>query len=631
MARLDTRRQAGGLALALASLGLGCGDAADAKAPPNVILICLDTVRADHLGCYGYTLRETTPFLDGLAARSMLFEDASSTAGWTKPSVPSILTGMLPMQHGVYRGSARSELGAVSDVLSEPAVTLAEVFQERGYQTAAFVRNAQLRAGLGFEQGFETYRDQAGDAREIRWRASDWIEEREAERPFFLYLHFLDAHWPYPIPEEYASRFTTSATVEFLRSGDWRGLRDAVNDGEKQLSSEQLEGLIAVYDGALRYLDDELAKLWRQLERDGLQENTILCVVADHGEEFLEHGRIGHGHGLYQNLLQVPWILYRPGHAGERLSSPVSLVDVFPTLLAAAGIHPQRGPGGIDRIADPQQETIVMAEHLDSKRYQLSWRQGDFKRIDVLEPQRSAGESRLGPGDIPLGSRLEASVRVEQDGRAFVTRLRPAQDQDPRPPEVKGVIEALGDGWLQVLGMRVRVGAQTELYGETRDASGTPRELRTGLLVKARGAILAGSMEAEKVKLYAPDAELEAQVRGVFEGAESDGLVLSGVRLRLDANSQLELGREEPDLAPADVLEILSGERTLVASDGQCYDLEGDADETRPGALPTAFREDSGRSDLWGRLLEARSWGEGSAKSLDARALAELRAIGYVE
>ncbi|MFT5151789.1 MAG: choline-sulfatase, partial [Planctomycetota bacterium] len=280
-----------------------CGPRSDAGTPMNVIVICLDTVRADHLGCYGYEKRETTPFMDSLAERSVLFEDASSTAGWTKPSVPSILTGMLPLQHGVYRGSARSENGAVSDVLADEALTLAEVYSERGYQSAAFVRNAQLRRGLGFEQGFDLYRDKAGDAREIRWRTSDWLDERDTQRPFFLYLHYLDAHWPYPVPEEYATRFTSPEQVEFLRSSDWRRLRDAVNDGAEQLSDDQLDALLALYDGALRYIDDELARLWEKLERDGLADDTIICIVADHGEEFMEHGRIGHGNGLYETLL----------------------------------------------------------------------------------------------------------------------------------------------------------------------------------------------------------------------------------------------------------------------------------------------------------------------------------------
>ena len=223
-----------------------------ADGPPNVILICLDTVRADHLGCYGYDARPTTPTLDALARRSTVFRDASATAGWTKPSVPSFLTGTYPAQHGVYLGSSKDEAGRHSDVLPEEATTLAEVFRDRGYATAAFVKNAQLRRGLGFEQGFDVYEDKAGDAREIRWRASDWLDARDTGKPFFLYLHYLDAHWPYAVPDEYATMFTSAEDVARFRAQDWREMRDAINHGEVTLGEAERDAFVGLYDGSIR-------------------------------------------------------------------------------------------------------------------------------------------------------------------------------------------------------------------------------------------------------------------------------------------------------------------------------------------------------------------------------------------
>ncbi|MHC4845840.1 MAG: sulfatase [Planctomycetota bacterium] len=303
-------------ALLLVLLLPACGDlsarADETPRPRNAVMICLDTVRADRLGCYGYATRPTTPTLDALAARGVLFRDASSTAGWTKPSVPSFFTGTWPAQHGVYEGSARAKAGAVTDLLGDQARTLAESFEAAGYQTSAFIHNAQLKLGNGFEQGFDDYHDRMGDARDIRWQALDWLDERDEERPFFLYLHILDAHWPYDIPDEAAERFADGLDISMFRGGDSRALRDAINDGEVVLDEEQRRALDALYDASLRSIDDELAQLLAGLERRGLADDTTICVVSDHGEEFLEHGRIGHGHGLWENLLSVPWILAGP-------------------------------------------------------------------------------------------------------------------------------------------------------------------------------------------------------------------------------------------------------------------------------------------------------------------------------
>ncbi|MFT5289977.1 MAG: choline-sulfatase, partial [Planctomycetota bacterium] len=271
-------------ALLWAVLGLSCG--AESKVeqrPRNVILICWDTVRADHLGPYGYSLRPTTPALDALATRSTVFTDASATAGWTKPSVPSILTGLMPAEHGVFEGSASFELGKTTDVLPESAVTLAEVFQGRGFRTAAFVKNAQLRPGNGFEQGFETYRDEVGDARDIRWAGLDWLDSLQPEDSFFLYLHALDAHWPYAIPDAAAKRFVELERVRMFQEKSFKEIVDRIQDGEREFSADERNDLLALYDGAISYLDQQLGFLIEGLALRGLEEDTVIVLVSDHG------------------------------------------------------------------------------------------------------------------------------------------------------------------------------------------------------------------------------------------------------------------------------------------------------------------------------------------------------------
>jgi choline-sulfatase len=271
-------------ALFLLSLCGSCGEtAANNNAPRNVILICLDTVRSDHLGAYGYSENATTPGLDGLAAESMLFMDVSANACWTKPSVPSYMTGRYPLEHGVYEGHSKDSAGQHSDVLPQSALTIAEVFKDSGYSTVAFVRNAQIRKGQGIEQGFDTYTDEAGDAKDIRWRAVDWLDQRSEDQPFFMYLHLLDAHWPYPVPAEYGELFNPGAAIEFFRTSEWQDLRKKINSGEVELSGDQLTALIALYVGALRYIDDQLMLLMQALEQRGLREDSVICVISDHG------------------------------------------------------------------------------------------------------------------------------------------------------------------------------------------------------------------------------------------------------------------------------------------------------------------------------------------------------------
>ena len=620
------------LAIGLATLFASCGAEPTADVAPNVVLVCMDTVRADHLGCYGYDDRDTTPFLDALAAESLRFSDASATACWTKPSVPSILTGTMPMQHGVYRGSARDEAGTFSDVLPDEAKTLAEAFHERGYQTGAFIKNSQLRPGLGFEQGFDVYKDKAGDAREIRWRANDWLDDRDEARPFFLYLHYLDAHWPYPIPDEYAGKFSEMEIVERIRSGDWRALRDAVNHGETELSAEDLGALLALYDGAIRYIDDELARLWKRLEREGLAENTILCVMADHGEEFLEHGKLGHGHGLYENLLDVPWILHVPGTPASVIESRVSLLDLYPTLLSAAGIETEmEGLLGVNRMHSPTKNVASLAEHLESKRYHVSWSQEGEKVVEIVTPKRGGSDAPRKLEELDTRGRWEVRLRPAEPGARMVSRLRPAKDQEEDEVEVKGLIEDVSATSFTIAGISIDTSATPEIYGAIEDEHGEERGILAGILVKARGTVRDGNLLARKIKLYPVGDEVEIEVRGLLSVTGANGIEVGGFTARVDSDSELDIGDGVHDLGAAEIAALMGEELAVEKREVMHYELAHDPEERAPTMGGKGIFEDAERLRLLNSFLATKLWGVQTKKRLSEDELKDLRAIGYAE
>ncbi len=633
------------LAIAASALLAPCascspGERRPPSGPPwNVVLVCLDTVRADHLGAYGHA-RETTPFLDELAARSLLFTDASATAGWTKPSVPSFLTGTYPCQHGVYEGSARAEAGEVTDLLPESALTLAEVFQQHGYRTAAFVHNAQLRLGNGFEQGFERYAEEDWDAREIRWQGLDWIDGLGSQ-PFFLYLHFLDAHWPYPAPEEFATRFADAARVARFRGGDSRALRDAINDGRQPFTDEDRESLEALYDGALAWLDAELRRFHDGLVLRGLDRNTILCVVADHGEEFGEHGKIGHGHGLWENLLRVPWVLSVPGRAAQRIENPVSLIDLFPTLVSAAGFSVPPGLEGVDRLSAPAERRAIFAEHKAPDRYSQSLRLESAKLLRRFTPPREAragGEALEFLFPVETGTRWEAELVVE-DGELRTTRMKPRSEEVDDPPELKGRIEDLARDGFRIAGIPVRFDERT--VRQTEPGTGGP-ELVNGELVKVRGPLTDGALQAERIKFYAPGEEDALEIRGpvvAIEEAQGAGRVaLGGIWIRFTPETELEGAELRPKkrrLERGEIAELLQQGALAAAQRGfalerTLYDLRGDPGELGALAAGGPSDLDGGLDDLGQRLARRRIFGENDRKTLSAEALDDLRDIGYV-
>jgi arylsulfatase A-like enzyme len=331
--------------------------------PPNVVLITLDTTRADHLGCYGYD-GDTSPNLDRFAERAVLYERAYSTSSWTTPSHASIFTGLLPMQHGADVALDTRRLRPLGEALT----TLAELLAEAGYRTAGVVSGPALRRDLGFAQGFEIYDDigAAGGVASIHGkrakRAADQAIahlERFAEEPYFLFVNFYDPHGPYRPPPPY-DRGLPPTTAEGLIER----LIALLKAGVPPVPVERLDAetrtafarVVAGYDAEIRYMDHHLGRLLDAIAVSPRSDETLIIITGDHGESFGEHYYFGHTLHLYEDNVRVPLLVRPPGASqARRIAEPVQNHRVFASILAEAGIDmpPQLAireldaPGGI--------------------------------------------------------------------------------------------------------------------------------------------------------------------------------------------------------------------------------------------------------------------------------------------
>lgn len=295
---------------------------------PDVIFICADALRADALGYSGYG-RDTSPFIDRIAGDAVVFRNATSQSSWTKTSVATYLTSDYTM------------LGTVAtkaDKLPARAVTLAEVLRNAGYFTGAFVANPWLKRVFGFDQGFDVFREESVESARIEVEDVVAFIAAHRDRPFFLYLHFMDVHNPYQAPKPYYEMFADAAGTFRYRNG----LMD-------DLSPADLEYTRARYDGEIRYLDDKVRDLVGYLERTKRLENTIIVFTSDHGDEFYEHGGLGHGTTLYAELMRVPLFVAHHGllePARSEINTPVRSIDIFPTLLDILDVPPPEALDG---------------------------------------------------------------------------------------------------------------------------------------------------------------------------------------------------------------------------------------------------------------------------------------------
>lgn len=424
---------------ALVAAGLG-GCSVRTAERPDVVLVLVDTLRADRLGCLGNE-RGLTPAIDRLAAQGVLFEAASSHAPWTLPATASLFTSLPPRQHGAG--------GQLPDwtALAPDVETLAEHFADAGYATGAVFNVAFLGEAFGLTRGFEHVDgDYPRDNRAVRRaeRTTDaalaWIDARPADRPFFLVVHYFDPHALYDPPRAFRERFAEPRD----REGDDPvfGTREDVlrlRLGQVALDPELVARAEALYDGEVAYVDTQVERLLDRLDARPGGRRTVVALTADHGEEFLDHGGFEHGHTLYQELLHVPLVLrWSGGPSGLRVDRGVAHVDVAPSLCELAGLPPMRAARGTSLLplCAPGPTVGVwdrpVYAHGNFWAAPLaSWREGPYQLIRDADGAFELYDWRADPGerdDLAAGA-PETVARLGARLAAFERSLEPAEGE----------------------------------------------------------------------------------------------------------------------------------------------------------------------------------------------------------
>jgi arylsulfatase A-like enzyme len=304
----------------------------------NVLVIGIDTLRPDHLGCYGYG-RPTSPAIDRLAADGVLFENTVSQSPWTLPSFATVFTSLYPSQHGA--------MTAVTSMRTS-FPTLATILKERGYATGSVVNASVLRPEFGLDRGFDYYDPTPPEGRRADGTTKAvlaWIDKHKGE-PFFMFAHYFDPHEPYAPPAPYDGLFYPEYDGRigntFVLHDHFPNVRGMNFEDLKSLEASDWDRVRALYDGEIAFTDKAVDSLLKGFEKRGLLDRTVIVFLSDHGEEFFEHQGFGHGHTLYNEVIRVPLIFSFPKRLppGRRISQQVRLVDVMPTVLGLLDIDP---------------------------------------------------------------------------------------------------------------------------------------------------------------------------------------------------------------------------------------------------------------------------------------------------
>jgi arylsulfatase A-like enzyme len=398
----------------MAAILTGCGSEPKedrfALEDVNVLMIVIDTLGTGHLGTWTPGL-DTSPNIDALAASGIRFTRASSTAPWTQPAVASLMTGLTPSHHGVLH---------LFDKLPEDHLTLAEALAARGFKTAGVVSHFLINRDQGYGQGFEVYTDasvkghQVSSPKVTRTAISE-LRRLQDER-FFLFVHYFDPHSEYLHHPEY------DRTSWYQGSARQWG-RDILTLREKRqgMKSRDIEFLRDLYREEITFTDYHIGLLMAQLKNLGLDDNTLVILTADHGEEFMEHGWIGHTRFLYDTLLHVPLVFRLPGKLEPgTVTEPVSLNDLMPTLLGLSQkpSEPADGDGRslwpfltgaegkvdhplfseVSFLAPPKERGTIIAE---KEAFMAAVTDGDWKLIHDLDRERwSLFDRSTDPGEI---------------------------------------------------------------------------------------------------------------------------------------------------------------------------------------------------------------------------------------
>ena len=484
----------------------GCGGGGSDRRP-NLLLISIDTLRADHLSAYGYE-RETSPHIDELARGGVLCKTAYSTTSWTLPAHHSMLSGLTISAHGVCDERLWQAVGQEGGPAELPlrGTYLSEVLKRRDYRTAGFYSWKYLEPEFGFGAGFDVWERvwypiythpehserfhalrQAGELEALaRWQAEepelfddqrptagegvdlalDWLEQ-QGEDPFFLFLHLFDTHDDYVPPPPYDTRFDP----DYDGPIDGRNVSGANSPVVPGMDPRDLEHLIALYDGEIAWVDSQIGRLLDRLDELGLAEDTLVILTSDHGEEFFEHGHKTHRTHLYRESVEVPLIFRLPGvlPAGRVVEGPVGLIDIVPTVCNLLDVPAPAVLSGTDLRAilegeaengerDYLSELFVFQEGWVPER-QVAVHRGDRHDILTFPPGAPARAERFDLAANPLeegrGSPLEpsdpgvqATLSALRDRTADERAAAPPRDAEVQPLSEAdwAEIEALGYG-----------------------------------------------------------------------------------------------------------------------------------------------------------------------------------------
>lgn len=422
--------------------------------PRNIVLLTIDALRADHLSCYGYN-RQTSPNIDRMAGNHAHFSKAFSVSSHTREAIPALLTGRYPDV-------------AVDSGFSLTADTIASHLDQTPYATGAFHSNPFVSRAYGFDRDFNRFDDDLylgqhkllalgqrlldklrnrhyAPAEEINKRSLRWIDS--LEEPFFVWNHYMDPHGPYDPPEKQQIRFHDE-TVRTRRSQKLYK-RAAVTDPESITEQERRE-MVNLYDGEIRHVDEQIAAFTNALDKRGILDQSLVIVTADHGDAFGEHGYYGHPRQLHDELIHVPLILAGPEVSDMKIESPVSLLDLVPTMLDVAGVDVPKLPGRSlpKEIANPEQgvgrrvysQARGMDDETHLRRYSLR-KKDELCTIErIIESGEMVAEKRSAGADEDL----QAELREHSDERLSADEGPMSEPADEPDKEIERRLTALG-------------------------------------------------------------------------------------------------------------------------------------------------------------------------------------------
>jgi len=410
---------------------------------PNVVLLIIDTLRGDHVHCYGYP-RSITPTLDSLASEGTMWAYCQGQAAWTLPAIATIFSGLPERAH--LAGMRDGRLYGLDPQLE----VLPELLGRRGWETVGVYNVPVLGPGYGFDQGMDHVDTQgcrlAVDADVINSKFLQWLEDGwSGDAPFLAVLHYFDPHYPYDPPSPYDGMFTPAGHPStHWATAPTKMLLNANRLG--RLGEEDHRRLEDLYDGEVAFCDAEIGKMLVELRSRGLAEGTVFIVVADHGEEFREHGGLLHGFSLHREETRVPLLISGPGFRGGGMDSTVvSQMDILPTVLEAAGVE-ESGPWnhwGVSLMGEPAEDRVLPSSGFASSEAgtYIAVRQGD-RRLFWDHTEDRAVLFDLYSDPMEQESLPPDSALLEQ---AMLYWATPAEVVPSEVPGTQARVEALRD------------------------------------------------------------------------------------------------------------------------------------------------------------------------------------------